>query len=308
MTAGDVPASVILNSAPYAQYHNLAAYEAAAPARDAAWLRHTEYEQKVSDDICNGHATTIWCPVCGEYRRISFTQPINWREDGVCEGCTTNARMRFSLGLMQALIGARVDARVFLTEQLTRSYAIMRHRFSRTMGSEYIPEATTRRKRQHDLDHLLGKKWWHRREDRDCLRHEDVTRLSFLSGEFDLVGCFDVLEHVPNYRRAVQELWRVLNANGVLVLTAPFIEGAPTTLERARIDDAGKITYLCPPEYHTSSIAGERHLCYYHFGWDLLDFMRKTGFSDVSLVTCWSADSGIFGAMNALVAFKHPTE
>jgi hypothetical protein len=36
-------------------------------------------------------------------------------------------------------------------------------------------------------------------------------------------------------------------------------------------------------------------LCYYHFGWDLLDRMRAAGFSQASVVTYWSMRWGYLG-------------
>lgn len=37
-----------------------------------------------------------------------------------------------------------------------------------------------------------------------------MTKLSFEDGELDLVISYDVLEHVPDYRKAISEFARVL--------------------------------------------------------------------------------------------------
>lgn len=49
----------------------------------------------------------------------------------------------------------------------------------------------------------------------------DVTRLPFPDGAFDIVICSEVLEHIPDNRRAVAELMRVLKAGGDLVVSVP---------------------------------------------------------------------------------------
>lgn len=52
------------------------------------------------------------------------------------------------------------------------------------------------------------------------LHQGDVLAASSL-GPFDVVGCFDVLEHIPDDQRAVQELARAVRPGGGLVLTVP---------------------------------------------------------------------------------------
>jgi SAM-dependent methyltransferase len=52
------------------------------------------------------------------------------------------------------------------------------------------------------------------------LRQGEVSAASSL-GPFDVVGCFDVLEHIPDDQRAVQELALALRPGGGLILTVP---------------------------------------------------------------------------------------
>jgi SAM-dependent methyltransferase len=50
----------------------------------------------------------------------------------------------------------------------------------------------------------------------------DVTRLPFAQNSFDMVICNHVLEHVPDDRKALAELFRVLNPNGYAILQTPY--------------------------------------------------------------------------------------
>jgi SAM-dependent methyltransferase len=52
------------------------------------------------------------------------------------------------------------------------------------------------------------------------LRQGDILTASSL-GSFDVVGCFDVLEHIPDDQRAVEELARTVRPGGGLILTVP---------------------------------------------------------------------------------------
>jgi SAM-dependent methyltransferase len=62
-------------------------------------------------------------------------------------------------------------------------------------------------------------------------RKMDVTRIEFPDSQFDLVICNHVLEHVPNDRLAMREIFRVLKHGGRAILQAPISQKLTTTLE-----------------------------------------------------------------------------
>ena len=49
----------------------------------------------------------------------------------------------------------------------------------------------------------------------------DATKLPFDAHRFDVVILSEVLEHVIDQKRCVQEIYRVLKPNGYLMLTTP---------------------------------------------------------------------------------------
>lgn len=49
----------------------------------------------------------------------------------------------------------------------------------------------------------------------------DLTQLPFRDSLFDLVVCIEVLEHVPNWQRAILEFHRLLKAGGNLIISTP---------------------------------------------------------------------------------------
>ncbi|WP_217921329.1 class I SAM-dependent methyltransferase [Miltoncostaea oceani] len=51
--------------------------------------------------------------------------------------------------------------------------------------------------------------------------HGDATALPFEAATFDAVTMFDVIEHIPDDRAAIDEALRVLRPGGVLLLTTP---------------------------------------------------------------------------------------
>jgi SAM-dependent methyltransferase len=59
-------------------------------------------------------------------------------------------------------------------------------------------------------------------DQRRCLiSRADVVSLPFKEGAFDAVICSEVLEHIPDNRKAVRELVRVLKPGGELVVSVP---------------------------------------------------------------------------------------
>jgi SAM-dependent methyltransferase len=107
-----------------------------------------------------------------------------------------------------------------------------------------------------------------------------VTRLSFADASFDFPLSFDVLEHVPEYRTALREFYRVLRPGGQLLLSVPFRPDAAETLTRARMLDDGSIEHLIEPDYREDPLRQDGCLAFYHFGWDLADDVRNAGFID----------------------------
>ena len=50
----------------------------------------------------------------------------------------------------------------------------------------------------------------------------DITKIPEADGSFDAVMCLEVLEHVPDPIRVIQELSRLIRLGGRLILSAPF--------------------------------------------------------------------------------------
>lgn len=111
------------------------------------------------------------------------------------------------------------------------------------------------------------------------IRCEDVQALSFADASFDLITHTEVLEHVPDDRRAFAELYRVLRPGGSMRFTVPYHPHWPQTLERARVAADGGIEHLQPPAYHDDLLRGQgRVLVWRDYGADLADRLRTAGF------------------------------
>jgi SAM-dependent methyltransferase len=103
---------------------------------------------------------------------------------------------------------------------------------------------------------------------REGVERIDVTEIPYGAASFDWVFCNHVLEHVPDDRLALREVWRVLKPGGRAVLQTPFASGLEKSLEdSAEINtDAKRIAFY----------GQEDHVRLY--GRDLFERIRAAGF------------------------------
>ncbi|HZV22366.1 MAG TPA: class I SAM-dependent methyltransferase [Luteimonas sp.] len=227
------------------------------------------------------------CSLCGHPRWFrapgaSPRSPVSLRESLSCEACSANARQR----CMAQVLFESTDvgrASVYMTEQASNVFIQLRRHCRRLVGSEFVRSWRQRLRLSLWLMHQGGPRW---------VRCEDVTALSFRDRAFDAIVTMDVLEHVPDYRRALAEFVRVLRPGGVLLLTVPFYSDHPRSTMLATVAADGSIDYLQPPEYHGDPVS-DGALCFHHFGWDLLDAMRVAGFSNAEALRVRDVALGI---------------
>jgi hypothetical protein len=213
----------------------------------------------------------------------------NWRESLGCPRCGLNNRLRATVHVLREALSAAARQRIYLTEQGTRLFQAVERLSPHVVGSEFLRDGTS-----------AGSLNAH------GIRHEDMTALSFADDWFDLICSCDVLEHIPDYRAALQECFRCLKPGGTIVLSVPFLADSEETLVRARVGADGTVTHLLPPEYHFDPLDEAGVLCFQYFGWDLLDTMRKMGYFELSAHFYWSRELGYLGAAQQLFIGHKP--
>jgi len=65
----------------------------------------------------------------------------------------------------------------------------------------------------------------------------DVQNMNFADASFDVVICNHVLEHVPDDRKAMREIRRILNPGGFAILQVPANTSMEKTYEDSSIQD-----------------------------------------------------------------------
>ena len=281
------------------RFASQAEYQAALAAPEQTYAARWQWGRFLEATCDTPGRYRGYCGLCRQETEFAFTagtgNPVNLREEMSCSQCELNARIRVVLHLLQAFSPPGGPERIYLTEQATRLYKFVRERWPQVIGSEFFDDSMQQRLTQY-LTHLVS--------ERELLRHEDVTALSFDSEALDVIISCDVLEHVPDYRQALAEFARVLQPGGRLLLTAPFMEQSADTTVRARLRDDGSIEHLEEPEYHGDPVDPEGVLAFYNFGWDLLDEVRASGFSEACWILPWAPDEGLFSGLWTLEAIR----
>jgi len=202
---------------------------------------------------------------------------VNLRETIVCTGCRLNGRSRLAFSLIKEAIDHRAAHKIHIMERITPFFAAANARGLVMEGSEYLGE-----------DCLPGSV---HRVGAQEVRHENMHNLSYRDGALDLICHFDVLEHVADYKRALQESARVLASGGETIFTVPFF-GHDTNQIRAEIVD-GEIKHHQPAAYHKNPVSDGGSLVFFVPGWPILDELHELGFARAQIGFCYDPFQGI---------------
>ena len=95
----------------------------------------------------------------------------------------------------------------------------------------------------------------------------DVTALRFDDSTFDLVICNHVLEHVPDDRRAMREIARVLKPGGEAILLVPDVATLETDEDLSIVDPTERVLRFGQSDHVR------------RYGWDYVERLREVGFT-----------------------------
>lgn len=239
-----------------------------------------------------------YCSLCERTTKFTLgpgaiATEVDAREQIICSECRLNSRVRAAFGLATSELDGRLNPTVYITEQASLPFGWAQRNLPATViGSEFENDKSVLRRLTDYLDSIGGK---------GQVEFQDVTQLSYEDDLLDLVISMDVLEHVPDYAKAIAEFHRVLKPGGCLIATFPFLD-KPETLVRAKWSNQ-KVEHVVEPEYHGDPL-GSGILCWYHFGWDILGVCSTAGFSDAKMVMPWSPQAELRYGLWTLVARK----
>lgn len=201
---------------------------------------------------------------------------VAWRESCICPKCGCNSRMRYMIGKIKSIYQEGCD--VYVNEYITPTYKALKRSIPGIIGSEYI--GGTKAKSGDIINGIL---------------HEDAMKLSFPDESFDIIASNDVFEHVADYDRAFSEIYRCLKKNGKFIFSVPIFTTREETVTRAELDKSGNPVHIMPPDFHGNPLSDEGSLVFHEYSWDIIEFLKNSGFSDVHFIVYASAEKGYFG-------------
>jgi len=222
----------------------------------------------------------------GGLSSIFLKRKVNFRERLECSNCHLNQRMRSAVGLVDSLLKNR-DSAIWIQESITPLFNHFEKYFPLIAGSEFFGDEVK------SGQFVNG------------IRHENATHSSFLDESLDAVLSFDVLEHVPNFRGAFYETFRVLRNEGLFCWSAPFnLENNHIEI-RATVNEKGEIFHILSPEYHGDPIKPDDGiLCYQTFGWQILEELKSAGFVEAKVYWDHNPDEGILSLENVFIVAR----
>ncbi len=141
----------------------------------------------------------LFCPVCGNHAGafVHMSNQLRFSWNSACGHCSSRARHR-------GLFGVYREAARSLTKESVVLHFAPEPAFYSLFKDKTFQYVTS--------DYLL--------EDVD-LPNQDIQELSLPDDSYDLILCNHVLEHVPDDKKALKELYRILKPGGRLLLTIP---------------------------------------------------------------------------------------
>lgn len=162
----------------------------------------------------------VQCNICGWSGR-RFLSDI-WHKHVLCPKCRLDVRHRLLLASFQHLPGT--------------SYTRI---IDRRSMLHFAPESFIRTLLQGRLSHYVTADYLRG----DCALKLDMSAMPEIrDASFDVLIAMDVLEHVPDYRRALREVYRILTPGGVAIFTVPQKDNLAITYEDPSIVTAEERT------------------------------------------------------------------
>lgn len=159
----------------------------------------------------------VICPVCGWKGRkfLSFGTPI--RENVKCPQCFSKERHRYLYLYLKSILPKNKELNILhiAPEESIRKLFLSYPKFN-YLSIDISPERLK------------------------AMKKEDLTQLSFPNKSFDIIFCSHVLEHIPDDKKALSEIHRVMKDDGFGIIQVPLFD-RNKTLENNNYDEGTKL-------------------------------------------------------------------
>lgn len=206
--------------------------------------------------VLNGKTNIGFCPICDH--KTLFIKQAEWLRDSYfCIFCWSIPRQRAFMKVLQTEFPDWRHMRIYESSPCGASSRKLQKECKNYFPSQYFPDV----------------------QPGACkggVRCENLEKMTFADGAFELVVTQDVFEHVLNPAPAFREIARVLKPGGAHVFTVPLYKGQKTVIRAA--GEGNTIRYFHEPMKHANPVDEKGSLVVTDWGDDLCDFIQaKSG-------------------------------
>lgn len=202
------------------------------------------------------------CPFCGyqseRLGRFGFNHPVIKEKQIIGSGLRKSRCYRCNSSDRERLVYAYLENEINFFE--ANKNAKILHISPERHLSDYIRKKEFK---EYTGGDLFTEGYYYR----DFVKNMDITSIPYDNDNFDLIICNHVLEHIPDDKKAMKELYRVLKPGGIAVLQVPISLVLEHTFEDKSIN--------------TSKLRSEYFGQYDHvriYGQDYAGRLSKSGF------------------------------
>lgn len=193
-----------------------------------------------------------------------LTEKFNARESCDCPNCGNSARTRALASAMLKQFPQRhaTTLHEWVTRANTKNISV-----AEINSCGKLHSSLSKLKRLKYSEYVAKDNWLMRLKHwTKGISNQDFSSLKYADSSFDLVLHSEVIEHVNDPQKALDECRRILKSGGICLFTTPLIMSR-VTRRRAEIV-GGETKHLYPPSFHGS---GEKdNLVFWEFGKDIL--------------------------------------
>lgn len=255
-----------------------------------------KWNQFIDSCILKLKFTIGYCNICGRIALFLAKNPL--RETCFCSHCHSQNRQRQMAFILLHMINQEKKLGVF------SSIRSIDAKFKIWVTDTISPLATFLRKTLGNnlyMSEFFDEKFESGAKVNGVL-HIDMRNTHFDDESLKFILSGDVIEHIPDYHRALQETYRVLEYGGAHIFTVPFYQHQSIIDRRAEIID-GELIRHKKDWMHIDALRPEGILCYNVFAPELLCELEKIGFQS-NLYLIFNPLYGIYGCDGLVIVAK----
>ncbi len=217
-----------------------------------------------------------FCPICET--KSKFKSNHKWlRDHYVCSKCESIPRERALMYVLKKLL-------IHESSPIDRGVSKkLKHECSNYIQFHFFPNKKNKKVGNfYDID--LQNQWLN-------------------DSSFDCVITQDVMEHIPNLKLAIQEIYRTLKNCGYDIVIAPLVDKFEKTVKWTEVN-GDEIKWFFIPEYHGNPIDSKGSPVFWHYGYDISNLMQNWSSFCVIIFSLEIPKLGIEGEYNEVIVCK----